>query len=164
MKIFIVIALFLFVNPKVIESDGVDNVKIGMDVSEFLENKSKIYNVKEKKVNFEGDVYLVFNVYENSELIYMVEPDEPDKKVWRIQVYGKKFKTDIGIGVGNTLEDLKEKYTITEISTEEGNLIVFVEGIDVGFSLNTSEIPTEWWDKRNMEDLQNNLKIELIII
>jgi hypothetical protein len=164
MKILTIIALFLFINSGIIENDCVDNVKIGMDISEFLESKNGIYKVKEETINLEGDDYPIFNVYENSELIYAVEPDETEKKVWRIWLYGGKFKTDIGIGVGNTLGDLKEKYTITEMSTAEGSVVISVKEIEVGFDLDTSQIPREWWNEIKMEELKNDLPITLIII
>ena len=164
MKILTIITLFLFINSGIIENDCVDNVKIGMDISEFLESKSAIYKVKEETINLEGDDYPIFNVYENSELIYAVEPDETEKTVWRIWLYGKKFKTDIGIGIGNTLGDLKEKYTVSEMSTAEGNVVIFVKEIEVGFLLDTSQIPREWWNEIKMEELKNNLQIGLIII
>ena len=80
MKILTIIALFLFINSGIIENDCVDNVKIGMDISKFLESKREIYKVKEETISLEGDDYAIFNVYENSELIYAVEPDETEKK------------------------------------------------------------------------------------
>ncbi|SDH08137.1 hypothetical protein [Psychroflexus sediminis] len=164
MKILTIIALFLFIDSGIIENDCVDNVKIGMDISEFLESKSEIYKVKKETINLEGDDYPIFNVYENSELIYAVEPDETEKKVWRIWLYGKDFKTDIGIGVGNTLGDLKEKYKIEEIITGEGNVAVIVKEIKVSFLLNSSKIPRDWWNEMKMDELKNDLSIELIII
>ncbi|WP_299892342.1 hypothetical protein [uncultured Lacinutrix sp.] len=164
MKILNIIILFLFVNSGIIGNDSVDSVKIGMDISKFLESKSGIYEVKEETISLEGDDYSIFNVYENTELIYAVEPEETVKKVWRIWLYSKKFKTDLGIGVGNTLGDLKEKYTVEEISTGEGNVAVIVKEIEVSFLLDTSQIPREWWNEIKMEELENDLPIGLIII
>ena len=135
-----------------------------MDISEFLESKSGIYDVKEETISLEGDDYPIFNVYENSELIYAVEPEETEKKVWRIWLYSKKFKTDLGIGIGNTLGDLKEKYTVSEVITGEGNVSVIVKEIDVSFLLDTSRIPLGWWNEVKMEELENDLPIDLIII
>ena len=164
MKILTIISLFLVLNSGIIENDCVDNVKIGMDISEFLKNKSNIYNVKNETISLEGDENTIYNVYNNSELIYAVEPNETGKKVWRIWLYGKDFKTEFGIGVGNTLGDLKEKYKIQEIITGEGNVAVIVKEIKVSFLLNTSEIPKDWWDEMKMDELKNDLSIELIII
>ena len=164
MKILTIITLFLFINSGIIENNCVDNVKIGMDISEFLESKREIYKVKEETINLEGDDYAIFNVYENSELIYAVEPDENGEKVWRIWLYGEKFKTELGIGIGNTLADLKNKYTIDDISTAEGSVFILVKEIEVGFELDGSKIPREWWNEMKLEELKNDLPISLIII
>ena len=164
MKILNLIILLLFVNYGFIENDSVDNVKIGMKISDFLKSKNEEYNVKKETINLEGDDYPIFNVYENSELIYAVEPDEKGEKVWRIWLYGQKFKTELGIGVGNTLGDLKNKYTIDDISTAEGSVFVLVKEIEVGFELDGSKIPREWWSEIKFEELENDLLISLILI
>ena len=135
-----------------------------MKISDFLKSKNEEYNVKKETINLEGDDYPIFNVYENSELIYAVEPDEKGEKVWRIWLYGQKFKTELGIGVGNTLGDLKNKYTIDDISTAEGSVFVLVKEIEVGFELDGSKIPREWWSEIKFEELENDLPISLILI
>lgn len=164
MKILNLIILLLFVNYGFIENDSVDNVKIGMEISDFLESKNTEYNVKKETISLEGDDYDIFNVYENSELIYAVEPDEKGEKVWRIWLYGKRFKTELGIGVGNTLADLKNKYTIDDMSTAEGAVFILVKEIEVGFELDGSKISREWWNEMKLEELKNDLPISLIII
>ena len=164
MKILNLIILLLFVNYGFIENDSVDNVKIGMKISDFLKSKNEEYNVKKETINLEGDDYPIFNVYENSELIYAVEPDEKGEKVWRIWLYGQKFKTELGIGVGNTLGDLKNKYTIDDMSTAEGSVFILVKEIEVGFELDGSKIPREWWNEIKFEELENDLLISLILI
>ncbi|QDO94248.1 hypothetical protein FNB79_09780 [Formosa sediminum] len=164
MKILNLIILLLFVNYEFIENDSVDNVKIGMEISDFLESKNKEYNIKKETISLEGDDYDIFNVYENSKLIYAVEPDEKGEKVWRIWLYGQKFKTELGIGVGNTLADLKNKYTIDDMSTAEGAVFILVKEIEVGFELDGSKIPREWWNEMKLEELKNDLPISLIII
>ena len=164
MRILTIISLFLFINSGIIENDCVDDVKIGMKTSEFLKSKSTVYNVKEETISLEGDDYPIFNVYENSEIIYAVEPDDKGEKVWRIWLYGQKFKTDSGIGVGNTLGDLRNKYTITDISTAEGSIVILVNEIEVGFDLNVSQVDRKWWDEIKLEELNDNILIDLIII
>jgi len=164
MKILNIILLFLFVSSGIIENDCVDKVKIGMKISEFLNTKHDTYNIKKETISLEGDDFPIFNVYDNSELIYAVEPDESENKVWRIWLYGKKFKTEAGIGIGNTLGDLKKKYTITDMSTAEGSVFILVKEIEVGFELDGSKIPRDWWNEIKFEDLKNDLPISLIII
>jgi hypothetical protein len=164
MKLLTIITLFLSINSGIIETDSVDDVKIGMEISEFFKSKSNIYRIEKDTIILEGDDYPIFNVYENSELIYAVEPDETESKVWRIWLYSKKFKTELGIGVGNTLADIKEKYTLNIISTVEGSVVISVEEIDIGFELDASKIPREWWNEIKIEELKSDLPITLIII
>ena len=146
----------------VIENDCIDGIKIGMDISTFL-NKGD-YNIIQESISLEGDEYPIFNVYENSELLYAVEPDESLNKIWRIWVYGKKFKTELGIGVGDTVGDLKKKYTVKEVLTGEGNVALLVNEIQVSFLIDVSQVSSEWWNKMKLEDLGNDIKIYLIII
>ncbi|WP_431162768.1 hypothetical protein [Flagellimonas beolgyonensis] len=164
MKFAPILILLLFANSNIIKNDSVDEVKLGMDISDFLNTKSPLYQIKKETLNLEGDDYPIFNVYENSELIYAVEPNENGEKVWRIWLYGQRFKTDSGIGVGNTLGDLRNEYTISDISTAEGSIVVFVNEIEVGFDLRVSQVDIEWWNNMNLEELNDNIKIDLIII
>ncbi|MDZ7743908.1 MAG: hypothetical protein U5Q03_19785 [Bacteroidota bacterium] len=50
------------------------------------------------------------------------------------------------------------------MSTAEGGVFIFVEEIEVGFELDVSKIPREWWNEIEFEKLKNNLPIRLIII
>ena len=164
MKTLTIIILFLFASSGLIENDSVDDVNIGMEISEFLESKNTVYKIKKASIKLEGADYPIFDVYDNSELIYKVEPDESEKKVYRIWLYGKKFKTNLGIGVGNTLAELREKYTLTKVSTAEGNVALLVNEIEVSFLLDNSQISKEWWSHRKMEKLDDNISIDSIII
>ena len=164
MKLLKLILVTLLINSGLIENDCVDNVKIGMEISDFLKSKNKVYNIKEEIISLEGDDYPIYNVYNNSELIYAVEPDVKGEKVWRIWLYEPKFKTKLGIGVGNTLRELKNKYTVDTITTAEGRVFVLVKEIDISFELDGSKIPREWWDEINLEELNMDIPISLIII
>jgi len=164
MKILTILLAFLVIAPKLIEKDGVDDVKRGMAISKFLEAKNKTYTIKKEILTLEGRDYPIYNVYENSEKIYAVEPSPEGDKVDGIWVYGGKFKTKLGIGVGNTLGELRKKYTLVEVAVAEGSVAVFVEEIDISFVLDTSKIKYKWWNERKLEDLKNKIKIELIIV
>ena len=124
------------------------------------------YSVKKEKMYLEADSFDIFNVYEKGQKIYSVEPnlDKPDI-VDRIWVYGTKFNTDKGIGVGSTLAEIKSKYTVESISTEgEGGLQVKVKEMSVGIIMDNSKLPENWWDKMENKKIPENLPIEEIII
>ena len=117
-------------------------------------------------MHLEADGFDIYNVYEKGQKIYSVEPnlDKPDI-VDRIWVYGTKFKTEKGIGVGSTLAEIKSKYQVESISTEgEGGLSVTVKEISVGIIMDNSKLPENWWDKMENKKIPENLPIEEIII
>ena len=149
-----------------ITNKSVDGATIGEKINDFLSVVRQRYSVKKEKMQLEGDSYDIYNVYDKGQKIYSVEPniDKPDI-VDRIWVYGTKFKTEKGIGVGSTLAEIKSKYHIESISTEgEGGLSVTVKEISVGIIMDNSKLPENWWDKMDNKEIPENLPIKEIII
>ena len=149
-----------------ITNKSVDGVTIGEKITDFISAVRQRYSVKKEKMYLEADSFDIYNVYEKGQKIYSVEPnlDKPDI-VDRIWVYGTKFKTEKGIGVGSTLAEIKSKYHVESISTEgEGGLSVTVKEISVGIIMDNSKLPENWWDKMENKKIPENLPIEEIII
>ena len=149
-----------------ITNKSVDVVAIEGSIKNFISEVQQRYSVKKQKMYLEADSFDIYNVYEKGQKIYSVEPDldKPDSIV-RIWIYGSKFKTDKGIGVGSTLADIKSKYHIESISTEgEGGLSITVKGISVGFIMDNSKLPKDWWEKMDNKKIPDILPIEEIII
>ena len=149
-----------------ITNKSVDGVTIGEKITDFISVVRQRYSVKKEKMHLEADGFDIYNVYEKGQKIYSVEPnlDKPDI-VDRIWVYGTKFKTEKGIGVGSTLAEIKSKYQVESISTEgEGGLSVTVKEISVGIIMDNSKLPDNWWDKMENKKIPENLPIEEIII
>jgi len=149
-----------------ITNKSVDGVTIGEKITDFISVVRQRYSVKKEKMHLEADGFDIYNVYEKGQKIYSVEPnlDKPDI-VDRIWVYGTKFKTEKGIGVGSTLAEIKSKYQVESISTEgEGGLSVTVKEISVGIIMDNSKLPVNWWDKMDNKEIPENLPIEEIII
>jgi len=149
-----------------ITNKSVDGVTIGEKITDFISVVRQRYSVKKEKMHLEADSFDIYNVYEKGQKIYSVEPnlDKPDI-VDRIWVYGTKFKTEKGIGVGSTLAEIKSKYQVESISTEgEGGLSVTVKEISVGIIMDNSKLPENWWDKMENKKIPENLPIEEIII
>jgi hypothetical protein len=149
-----------------ITSNSVDGVVIEENIKEFIAEVEKRYTVKKEKMQLEGDSYDIYNVYDKGKKIYSIEPysDKPDN-VDRIWIYGKEFKTEKGIGVGSTLADIKSKYNVESISTEgEGGLQILVKEISVGFIMDNSKLPKDWWGKMDNKEIPESSPIEEIII
>lgn len=147
-----------------ITNNSVDGIAIGDNVDEFISEVKQRYTVKKEITQLEGDEYDIYNVYENKQKKYSIEPnfDQPDI-IYRIWVYSSKFKTAEGIGIGSTLSEIKSKYQIESISTEDG-LHVFVKEISVCFIMDTSKLPEDWWGKMDIEKIPANLAVVEIII
>ena len=165
MKIFFVLVSILLFTNDIIKTDSIDGVKIGMSIQEFLKLKKENRIVKKEKISLEGDDYDIYNVYKDKKILYGVEPQcEKECNVWRIWVYSKDFKTKENIGIGNKLGDLKKKYTISEFITGEGRVAILVKEINISFLLDSSRIPDSWWSNQSLENLNDELKIVVIII
>ena len=147
-----------------IASNSVDGVVIGKKIDDFIAEGQQRYSVKKETMNMEGDDYVIYNVYEGERKLYSVEPDfdNPDV-IDRIWVYDSKCKTKEGIGVNSSLADIKSKYTIEYISTEEG-LSIHVKEIPVAFIPDESKVPDNWWGKADYKKLPDNLPILKIIV
>jgi len=125
-----------------IDSNSIDGISIGMPIKDFIETVSNNRIVKKEKINLEGDSYDIYNVYDNGELLYAVEPDcELNCRVWRIWIYSSDYKTKKGLGIGNSLSDLRKNYTITDFVTGEGRVEILVKESELSFLLNASKIP-----------------------
>lgn len=166
MKLLMTFLSILFLGPDIIDSGSIGEIKIGMTINDFLKISNAKEIVKKEKIQLEGDSYDIYNIYRNNKIVYAVEPNcEKECKVWRIWIYGKVFKTKEGIGVGNTLADLKKKYLIKELSTEgEGRVAIFVKEVNITFFLDSSKIPENWWSNQSVNTLSENLEITSIII
>lgn len=136
-------------------------VYVGQNIIDFISRAEQFYIVKKETISLEGDDYDIYNVYENGQILFAVEPDvdKPDL-AWRIWIYSRELKTDKGIGVGSTLTDIKTKYQVENIGTEEG-LNVQVKDITVSFLMDNSKI---WWDNMENESVFNNIPIQRMII
>ena len=147
-----------------ITSNSVDGVVIGKNIQDFITKVQQRYSVKKETMNMEDDDYVIYNVYEDRRKLYSVEPDfdNPDV-IYRIWVYDSICKTKEGIGVNSSLADIKSKYTIEYISTEEG-LSIHVKEIPVAFIPDESKLPDNWWIKTDYKKLPDDLPIKEIII
>ena len=89
----------------------IDGVKVG-DSYKFHKRRLKKTNTKNTKApNHNFDLY-----NSEKEKIGLVYLDANNKKfIDKIEITSLKYKTDKGIGVGNTLKEIKESYPKSEI-------------------------------------------------
>ncbi|HLS30298.1 MAG TPA: hypothetical protein VK021_05545 [Flavobacteriaceae bacterium] len=151
-------------NDKYISDLPENAVFIGQNIDDFIGYVPSLYDVNKEKIQLEGADYDVFNVYEQDEKLFAVEPkfDNPDV-VWRIWIYSPELKTEKEIGVDATLADIKSNYTIEHIGTEE-NLNIKVKNSSIAFIMDSSKLPENWWKNMDTEEIPDSLPVNKMII
>ena len=89
------------------------------------------------------------------------------EKEWvvnRTIIYDKRFKTDKGIGVGSTLEDVRRLYKLDWISYGEGSLFARVSDIGMSFELDVMALPRSWYKTRDMKLVPDSAKVTSILV
>lgn len=105
----------------------------------------------------------VVTVYDDTKkAILTIVPDEQKKNVFRILVYGKFFKTEENIGVGNTYAELVNAYkSVSVMGGEDGVLVAVDELPNVLFMLDSESLS---WVPDQQIEVQGNTKILYIIL
>lgn len=130
----------------VIGPESVGSVKLGMPVDKLETSLPRGFSLVEKNILFGDEYYDTFKVYDKSEnsLFFVTQKND---EVQGIQVVSKRFKTDKGIGIGDTLDELRISYAgdrELKISTTKSGLpYVVVKGLRVKFVLQSKGIDFE---------------------
>ena len=76
-----------------------------------------------------------------SHLLTLTPSSDSIPTIENVNIVDPRFKTEKGIGITSTFKDIKEKYTIKKILTSLTNVIVFVKGSNVYFTIDKKELP-----------------------
>lgn len=128
------------INPEyLVGRDSVGSIKLEMPIEEMKTVLSSgNYTVVDKTMLQDETYYNTYKVldHRNEPLFFVTGKDN---KVWGIQLLSDRFKTAAGIGLGNTLGELRLFYLkngkVTVSSTPAGSPFVSVETIDGRFFL-----------------------------
>jgi len=148
-----------------IQEGKVGKLEIDMSIDKIKEifkpDQIKIENKKG-----EGNDYSIYKLFVDGDKKVSLELETICVDVCviaRILVYSEKYKTDKNIGVGNTLAELKSKYTITTITGGEDGIIVYIDEMSqVGFVVKIPGIASFPGKKFDKTVLNDTLKIESI--
>lgn len=101
---------------------------------------------------------LTFN---NSEAI-ILQINERDSAVYRIEVYSSLFTTGDGIGIGSTYDDLENNYSFDGVARSDGGEpLVIVPEAGMSFVIE----PGDWWQTGNVEgEVPGDAKVTAIIL
>lgn len=150
-----------------IKPDAVDGVHLGMPINKAISVVDSRINLEIKKEteSIEGEEYTVYNVYSIDTLMYQIDIEGRDTSyVSRIKIYTDRWKTQKGIGVGNTLKDLREVYTLLEANTGEGEIVISTKENTIQYVIGFLEVPQSWWSNPKVELLPDDLVIEYVLL
>jgi hypothetical protein len=123
----------IFAQSHLINESKVDSVEIGMEVDELytLYESNQLDLIDMRLEATYSPAYLVKDKGGNN--LFFAEID--CSTIWRIKVVSPFFKTDNGIGVGQTVADLKKKYGELEIIKGETDLFLSSEMNKLSFAV-----------------------------
>ncbi len=77
-------------------------------------------------------------------------------KIENIRIYDPRFVTEKGVGLNSTFKDIKENFTIRKIVTSMNNVVIFLKGNDIYFTISKEELPASlrYSSSTNIEAVQ----------
>ena len=144
------------------ESAGLFHIGITQQKVEELALQYDNVTVEEIDLFTEGmpapAVQLTFNTGET----VILEISETDQIVYRIEIYSSLFKTEEGIGVGSSYDDLESHYSFDGVAWGDGgDPLVIVEEAGLSFMLE----PGDWWQMGDVEGtIPGNTGITAVIL
>lgn len=74
--------------------------------------------------------------------LLMVTPDKDSVPgIANIRINDPRYLTEKGVGLESTFKDIRDKYEIRKIVTSMNNVVLFVKGHDVYFTIDRQELP-----------------------
>ena len=114
---------------RTISGKRVGPIALGMPVDRMRDQLLATYIVLKRKVLVNDLYYDVYKVLDrgNEPLFYVYEKGG---KVWGISIISDQFKTEKGMGIGNTLDQMRINYPIVKLaSTEKKTPFIQVEDV-----------------------------------
>jgi len=97
-------------------------------------------------------------------LVAQIVGQYPKFLVGSITVYDAGFKTEMGVGVGSTLAEIRRNFKVDWISFGEGPLFARVEQFGMSFALDYSHPPREWYKTQDQSLIPGSAKIIFILL
>lgn len=74
--------------------------------------------------------------------LLMVTPDKDSiPGIANIRINDPRYLTEEGVGLESTFKDIRDKYEIRKIVTSMNNVVLFVKGHDIYFTIDRQELP-----------------------
>lgn len=92
-------------------------------------------------------------------------PRENDLVVWRIAVTNPNVRTEKGIGIGSSVDELRAHYAITGVGSGEGRVFIRVDELSASFELDRSGAGGDrLWQIREPNHVPGRTKIASILL
>ncbi|MCD6588468.1 MAG: hypothetical protein J7K88_07950 [Candidatus Fermentibacteraceae bacterium] len=118
--------------------------------------------IEEIELMAEGMAYPALKMtFEDSSSI-LLELSDTDRTVCRIDINSPLFKTEEGVGIGSTYDDLLSNYSFNGISWgDNGDPLVVVEDAGMSFLLD----PGDWWQMGEVQgEIPGDTEVTSVII
>ena len=115
---------------QLISGNGVGGLTLGVPVAQIKKSLPATYSVLKRKVPVKDSFYDVVKIMDQvgEPLFYVYERDG---RVWGISIIGESFKTRQGIGINNTLDQIRLHYPLVKLAySEKKTPFVRVDGVD----------------------------------
>lgn len=74
-------------------------------------------------------------------LLTLTPSSDSIPKVENIRIVDPRFITDKGVGLKSTFKDIKDNYEIKKIVTSMNNVVIFLKGTDLYFTIDKQQLP-----------------------
>ncbi len=97
-------------------------------------------------------------VYEKGglHLLTLTPTTDSLQKIENIRIVDPRFVTEKGVGLLSTFKDIKENHPIKKIVTSMNNVVIFLKGSDLYFTIDKQELPPSlrYASSTNIEEVQ----------
>lgn len=109
-------------------------------------------------------------VYEKGgkHLLTLTPTTDSISRVENIRILDPRFVTEKGVGLKSTFKDIKDNYEIKKIVTSMNNVVIFLKGSDLYFTIDKKELPPSlrYASSTNVEAVQipDAAKIKYVMV
>ncbi|NND88253.1 MAG: hypothetical protein HKM28_03290 [Flavobacteriaceae bacterium] len=132
-------------DPYLITNDSIGNLdksnRMRQVDSLFAQDSIVKLSPIQDAIGTQGEV----EIYDKAgEKLLLLSPDDemdPNSRIYNIQIFDERFKTDNGLNRNSTFGELKSNYTISGIETGINTVVVFLENSNLYITIDKRELP-----------------------
>ncbi|HEX7081670.1 MAG TPA: hypothetical protein VF329_11700 [Gammaproteobacteria bacterium] len=154
--------------PPTIEAGGVGDVRIGVS-AEALEEAYPPERRQRVDLRLEGMPAPAFELMPEGTtrpdaLVAELIEQDGTLRVFRIRIRDAALETEHGVGVGDTVGDLRASYALGRLIGGEGNLGIRVPALSATFLLDRERVQPGWWQTHDPSLVPDDVEIREIFL